>query len=212
MLTWPKNNVLAHLNQNKSLESSGLSLLLTHRLHAKTQALPELKALGSRVLNTCPRIPGPLWFWLLRLSPYLRKAWPIQVVPVLPSGLPSIVRNRPFIPSITVLLCPPPQQRESLNKRFRVLAAKERNCHLAYWLYPCMAPFIASVVQPVQHRHYPQVIVRRGAKPSGIFSHFPHTWKWGEALQFRWKKSRELFNFCVMGVDSNPWLSLWQST
>lgn len=71
--TWPINNVLAHLDQNKSLQSSGLSLLLTHKLHTKT--VPELKALGSRVLNTCPRIPGPSWFCLLWLSLYWRKVW-----------------------------------------------------------------------------------------------------------------------------------------
>lgn len=156
--TWPINNVLAHLDQNKSLQSSGLSLLLTHRLHTKTQAVPELKALGSRVLNTCPRIPGPSWFCLLWLSLSEEKS-DYPACPRVTIWAAFCSECSP-LPSLSLCFYTPWQQKESLNKWFRDLAAKVSEkttfpCmwkdHLAYWLrlYPCMAPLIASLLWPV---------------------------------------------------------------
>lgn len=55
----------------------------------------------------------------------------------------------------------PPPTAERQNKRFRVLAAKvKRSPYLL--IVSFHAPLIASVqlLQPVQHGHYPQVIVR----------------------------------------------------
>lgn len=64
------------------------------------------------------------------------------------------------LPSLSLCFYTPWQQKESLNKWFRDLAAKVSEkttfpCmwkdHLAYWLrlYPCMAPLIASLLWPV---------------------------------------------------------------